>query len=140
MSKKITAQMIFDAAWQAFIIEDRPPAMEKSTDNTRYLCRYLTKDGKKCAVGLCIPDGHPYQSLEANLDELVHDECFYEQSELLFDKSLRGMSRDELFRFQNRLHDDLAEDGEWNTPNKSRRQYYLEIAATYNLAVPGEEV
>lgn len=35
------------------------------------LCRYLTADGNKCAIGLFIPDGHPAQLIQADALGLV---------------------------------------------------------------------
>lgn len=68
--KRITFQDIFDAAWQAFIVEDRPPGVTK--DAAGYTaCRYLTDDGRKCAVGLVIPDGHPAQKHSGPFENIV---------------------------------------------------------------------
>lgn len=39
-------------------------AFRTNISNGRGLCQYLTKDGKKCAVGLFIPDGHTAQNSE----------------------------------------------------------------------------
>lgn len=54
--------------------EDRaivPPARSAVTT-----CRYLTEDGRKCAVGIHIPDGHPAQHLQMTVADLekVHPE------------------------------------------------------------------
>lgn len=34
-------------------------------------CKYLTKDGKKCAIGLFIPDGHDAQDNGDTIDSLL---------------------------------------------------------------------
>jgi hypothetical protein len=119
---KITLQDIFNAAWQAFIVEDRKPAFENLS------CRYLTDDGRRCAVGLCIPDGHPAQLLAMSFDQLALD---YPE---LFDVP----DDCDLDTFQNALHDELIvyESGEWFLSKAEREQAYRLIAAQYNLTVP----
>lgn len=34
-------------------------------------CSYKTNDGKKCFIGLFIPDGHPGQKIEGNASKLI---------------------------------------------------------------------
>lgn len=36
-----------------------------------YACRYLTADGRKCAVGLFIPDGHEAQGYQGAAEDLL---------------------------------------------------------------------
>ena len=40
--------------------------------NKHGVCEYLTKDGKKCAVGIFIPDGHKAQTMEGSVRDLLH--------------------------------------------------------------------
>ena len=40
--------------------------------NEHGVCKYLTKDGKKCAVGIFIPDGHEAQMMEGIVKDLLH--------------------------------------------------------------------
>lgn len=124
--KKITLQDIFNAAWQAFIVEDRPAASEKGT------CSYLTSDGRKCAVGLVIPDGHPTQTEPKTWDTFVSD---YPD---LFDEEILQMSKGALACFQRRLHDSMVGNNEWLCSVEGRRTAYQLIANDYNLTIPGE--
>ena len=125
--KKITLQDIFNAAWQAFVIENKPPAVEHDDDG--WHCRYLTPGGCKCAVGLCIPDGHPAQQSKAPLGMLTID---YPE---LFD--CPGTTR-RLNRFQSRLHDYLVtNDGTWR-PDVNIKREYQGVAKEYGLTIPGE--
>jgi hypothetical protein len=120
----ITLQMIFDAAWQAFIVEGKPPASEN------HACRYLTSDGRKCAVGLCIPDGHPAQKFDKSLPHLL------DKYPDLFGGSLNAYNHDTLNRFQLGLHDELCHRGEWTKDVDARREAYLEVARQFGLVVP----
>ena len=127
----ITAQMIFDAAWQKFIIEEAPPAVREqasSKHHHKYLCSYLTEDGRKCAVGLCIPDGHPLQQSNVTLPYL----CAGEYHKMF---NLTGEQQNTL---QDALHDDLINKntGEWNLPLKKRKDAYVEVAQRFNLTLP----
>lgn len=122
--KKITLQDIFNAAWQAFIVEDRPPAT-----NEQGYCRYLTADGKKCAVGLCIPDGHPAQHCEYTWDEMS------ERHPELWDIDKTYVDFD---FFQRQMHDFLQNHGEWKRDKEDREAHYRSMAARYNLTIPGE--
>jgi hypothetical protein len=124
----ITLQMIFDAAWQAFIVEGKPPAQENNS------CRYLTSDGRKCAVGLCIPDGHPAQHFDRSLPGLLNE---YPD---LFSGALKPYDYDDLNRFQFGLHDDLCHRGEWAEDVEARREAYFEVAKQFGLVVPSSPV
>lgn len=124
--KKITLQDIFNAAWQAFIVEDRPAASENNS------CSYLTSDGRKCAVGLVIPDGHPAQTEPKTWDTFV---CDYPE---LFDEEILQMSKGALACFQRQLHDRMVDDDEWSFSVEGRRTAYRLAARDYNLTIPGE--
>ena len=124
--KKITLQDIFNAAWQAFIVEDRPAASEKGA------CSYLTSDGRKCAVGLVIPDGHPAQVKPGTWNNWVHE---YPD---LFDASVLQMSKHSLFEFQRHLHDSMVSGGTWGFNQEERKGVYRLVASDYNLTIPGE--
>jgi hypothetical protein len=49
--EQLTLQDVFNKNWQCFVIEGQPRAV-----NTNQQCCYKTSDGKKCAIGVCIPD------------------------------------------------------------------------------------
>lgn len=120
--KPITLQRIFDLAWQKFVVEKAPPARGP---NTNGFCQYLTPDGRKCAVGLALPDGHPAQKSGDSLYTLIHE---YPE---LFDISENGGG------IQSALHDDLSNRyGEWVVEDLESR--YRGVAGQYGLTVPGE--
>lgn len=132
--KPITLQGVFDAAWQAFIIEEKPPAVAPSG-----ACCYLTEDGRKCAVGLCIPDGHPAQSRTGSA---------YAMMDAFAD--LRGdLAHEQVLQInaaQQELHDGLASadrptTGQWYNEFKTREAreiIYRNFAQRNRLTVPGE--
>ena len=131
----ITAQMIFNAAWQRFIIEEAPPAVrqrlpEESKEHANYLCCYLTPNGRKCAVGLCLPDGHLIQQSNKTLPYL----CVGEFHKLF------NLSSGEQNTLQSSLHDDLIHKGTglWLNTLEVRKEQYLRIAKVFNLTIPQE--
>lgn len=46
---------------------------ERAFDHDAKVCSYLTPDGRKCAIGVHIPDGHPGQKIGGGVAELVYD-------------------------------------------------------------------
>lgn len=139
----ITLQAIFNAAWAHFIVGDGKPAYDTQEET----CQYLTEDGNKCAVGLCIPDGHQAQKLLGDFQELVGT---YPE---LFDQQIREMWKDvedngysskysspyaSLHNFQSRLHDSMINrvTGSWILSKEQMKDGYLKIAEQYNLTVP----
>ena len=137
VSKRITAQMIFDAAWQAFIIEGKPPAQEQVNElQTDWACRYRTRDGRKCAIGLCIPDGHSYQTSNISLTGLIGEDWHAETP--LFDEEF--FRNDELREsIQGYLHDRNAKNGAWLYSPERLEEIYRNFAKDFKLTIPGEE-
>lgn len=119
--------MIFDKAWQKFIVEQAPPAVKYAEPDGKYLCSYLTPEGTKCAVGLCVPDGHPLQHEGCTLGTAI---VRYPE---LFDPENEVHPSIQLW-----LHDDLIDlkTGKWNESVEQRREKYLEVARLFNLKVP----
>lgn len=134
----ITLQAIFNAAWAHFIVGDGKPAY------FAHACRYLDNNGNKCAVGLCIPDGHEAQSLEGDFQELVEN---YPE---LFDDRILAIYKEtktkhcayntdlSLQNFQYSLHDGLINRNteQWAFSKERMRDEYLDVAKRYNLTVP----
>lgn len=56
--------------WKQEII-DKIDSDFKGQASENQECRYLTSDGKKCVVGLFIPDGHEVQDSRADVVEIV---------------------------------------------------------------------
>lgn len=131
MTKKISLQDIFDAAWQAFIVEDRPPAIGYNG-----ACKYLTEDGKKCAVGLVLPDGHPAQGSGCLFNGLVkgYPDLWDDDVLALCDQN----SNRQLAKFQWWLHDNMCNRGGWTQSKPEREAIYRQVAFDYGLTVPGE--
>jgi hypothetical protein len=131
---KIGLQDIFNAAWQAFIVEDRPPGLTDKGD-----CAYRTDDGRACAVGLCLPDDH-----EATKSGMIFANVVEEWPEL-FDETLIAMADDDeesyrLNDFQDRMHDELINrhTRTWGLTKTERAARYREVARHYGLTVPAE--
>ncbi len=136
-NKRITAQMIFDAAWQAFIVERRPPAQEKN-EFGEWCCCYLTKNGGKCAVGLCIPDGHPFQKETFSFNGLLGEDerASYPIFDDMFHEGRNMRLRDTM---QGYLHDINAQNGEWIYSPERMEQIYRDFAKDNGLTIPGEQ-
>ena len=127
MSEKITFQMIFDRAWQAFIIEDKPPALGAVGN-----CVYENDQGDCCAIGLSLPANHPSRTRLCSFDELVA-----EYPELFADEILKANAA-RLIEFQCNLHDYLVTANTWCCDKAEREQRYREVADAYKLTIPGE--
>lgn len=133
----MTLQAVFNGAWQAFIVEGKPPAVRRNPDygvpgnkDPEFVCCYRTDDGRACAIGLQIPDGHPSLSSPANALALRRD-----YPALFGDKDLDP----EVWRqAQRALHDDLQRIGQWNLTLEQRKAAYVRFADKYRLTIPGE--
>lgn len=128
----ITLQKIFDLAWQKFIVEDALPAAKY------YECSYLLPDGRKCAVGLALPEYHPAQEFFGDFGDLAH-----RQHPELFDKRILTMPIEDLNYFQKALHDDLAgvdadNNAFWLKSLEERKEAYRKVAKKFNLSTPGK--
>ena len=130
---KITPQNVFNAAWQAFIVERKRPSIDGSR------CVYLNNDGDKCAVGLCIPDGHEAQRFTGSVSRLwaKYTNLFEDH----VNQPVDGTFSDDLWvltQAQLQLHDSCIEDGEWKYSPEKMRQTYIDFAQTYKLDIPNE--
>ena len=134
MTKKISLQDIFDAAWQAFIVEDRPPAVGTGGE-----CKYLTDDGRKCAVGLVLPEGHPAQERNCLFLGLVLDYPDLWAEDVLEISNASNDGKKQLYLFQGHLHDKLVYRGQWTKSKAEREAVYRQVASDYGLTVPGEK-
>lgn len=141
----ITLQDIFNAAWKHFVEQDNPPAVNRLGDNN-YTCTYLTGDGRKCAVGLCIPDGHVAQQCICGFSDLIdiNKDLFPTEHAKLHAGDTTGAWPSEhgkYSNFQGMLHDSMVDlyTGKWkskySTPDK-RRANYIEAASRFHLTIP----
>lgn len=126
MNLPITAQQVFTAAWNSFIVGDNPPAMRFDDEEKRWTCSYLTPERNKCVVGLCIPDGHPAQHFKFNVPNLA-----LEYPDLLAPDDIPIIQR-----LQVELHDDLCSIGVWLYSKELRKTKYTYVAREYNLTIP----
>ena len=123
----MTPQEVFNAAWAHFLKEDSRPASElldPDRPDFGYVCSYLTEDGRKCAIGLCIPDGHYAQSNRAPLKGFLDHFNFQQWRP-----------------FQRALHDSMVDlkSGEWSLDYDSadkRETHYRKVAQEYSLNIP----
>lgn len=123
--KPITLQDIFNAAWQAFIVEDKPPA------NTGDGCEYLTADGRRCAVGLVLPE---------DVARAAHSsfQPLHRRHPALFADDVRANDA-RLDEFQAALHDALCDPyqaGVWAQDRDQREEAYRGVAEEFGLTIP----
>lgn len=126
---KITFQSIFNAAWQAFIVEKRPPASDSGG------CKYFMPDGRRCGVGWSLPEEiqeHP---------DFLNYEGFHQlvfRFPDLFDDQIKQTSQPRLYRFQADLHDHLCTTAEsrWNYPPEEMERKYRVVADKFGLTIP----
>ena len=141
---KITLQDIFNAAWQAFIVEDKQPSYIFS-DDVYTGCAYDDGNGNCCAVGLVLPPDHPSRQFFGNFTALVKE---YPE---LFDNSILEMQSSteksffgSLDEFQIDLHDNLVQKNHrtktvtWGFTKEEREKRYRNVALRFNLTIPGE--
>lgn len=123
--QKITLQRIFDAGWQAFVVEGKPWAR---AENHWSICFYDDGKGNCCAVGLCVPPSHPIR------DPKTWGVASRQRSKYpeLFEHDYDDHSLDDL---QRRLHDDLARD-EMIPGSPEVRDAYIQAAEWFGLKVP----
>lgn len=124
MSRPITLQQIFNAAWKHFIIGNGKPAYNPEND----LCLYEDEKGNKCAVGLKLPKKYRLDNI--SFPNLV------DKYPSLFSHNLRLQGYNKLNYFQAQLHDALQVNGKWNYTKKDRRKQYKKIAKEFNLKIP----
>lgn len=127
---KITLQQIFDAAFQAFIIEDRPPCVGPHGG-----CLYDDNKGNACAIGLVIPP-EIIKDVDGTFGSVIAKYSDY------FSEKITDLTFQELDLFQCCLHDSLTKhDGikninKWAMPVIQRLEIYKLVAKAYNLTVP----
>lgn len=130
MTKKITPQRVFDAAWQAFVVEGKPPAQEQDPEDGIWECKYLTNDGRRCAFGFLMTAEDARVNEGASASDII-----------LTGKKLDGPER-QFDALQFDLHDLMCDEGQWSadfdTPDK-RATHYRAVAAEFGFRVPGEE-
>jgi hypothetical protein len=119
-------QTVFDAAWNEFIVNEKPPSVRYDDTTNMFDGAYRGDNGSKCAFGLVLSDDiiDGYEGCAAS--QLIH-----QHKDLFSDEK-------PLQHLQYRLHDGLFNynTGEWKTSLEERRDHYLEVARIYNLTVP----
>lgn len=137
---EITLQDIFDKAWQAFIVENKLPALMIHEDKGYVLCCYDDGNGNSCAVGLALPKDHPARKRTTSFASMV-----YAYPEL-FARSVTSytwtiLGYETLDNFQRDLHDGMVDYDTMNWSEEfqdveNRKNRYLEVAKEFNLKVP----
>lgn len=133
LAERLSFQNIFNLAWQRFIVEDAPPAVERDPDNPEYdyRCRYRTSEGRACAVGVALTDEEAKKVEGIGFCDVV-----YERLGLPPDGVDSGKCRG----LQSALHDVLVNTvtGTWAFSKEQRIESYREVAKKFNLTIPGE--
>lgn len=128
--EKISIQSIFNAAWQAFIVEGKPPSADDMGS-----CKYRGPNGGMCAVGLCLPDG---VARRADKSAMTLAAVVRRWPDLFVDELVDLASDDEsaLTRIQLNLHDTLQSEGQWEYSPSQLRARYERFAKKHNLTIP----
>jgi len=92
--------------------------------NNKGMCLYLDANGRKCAVGALIPNGHPAQRSLGDVDNLI----------LNHRKLFKAKDAGFLYTCQRELHDKFANLEEWS-PIKFEVAA-IRVAPLYGLKVP----
>ena len=123
----ITNQEIFDKAWQAFVVEQRPASVCYDSDGDLDSCLYRDPNGNRCAIGLCIPDDQYDPGIERRCPHDLHYDFDIEFEDVEFAKTA-----------QEALHDCITE--QLGKPEEAEfvRERYLEFARDWDLEVPEE--
>jgi|JI10StandDraft_1071094.scaffolds.fasta_scaffold22596_13 hypothetical protein len=138
MIKKITPQRTFNAAWQAFIVEDKPPAIYGDGDNVS--CYYNDGHGNCCAFGLVMPEDRAIEiGGGVSIDTVMnaYPELFNLDSwRKVGDFTLAAVRKAEYFQAE--LHDSLIDYSKrtWKFSRQEREVHYRNFAAKYKLSIP----
>lgn len=123
-----TLQDLFSAAWCHFVVAKDPFAFDKDYNK----CGYQLEDGRRCIIGVSLPD-----ELIALIGPTHNNECIVHVCDA-FDEVEEYLSlcpRDAVTRLQN-IHDynfNLADP--YGQVESDLRRY----ASDYHLAIPNEE-
>lgn len=132
MKRTVTVQEVFNAAWQAFVVEGRPFAVSPDkNDDGVYPCLYRGPNGTKCAIGLIIPDEEYDSSFENERANKVLERLGYD-----FEPLFVRYSRIDADAVQLELHDNPARIHEFDQDREQLRSYYRGVAAKWGLTVP----
>ena len=125
----ITNQEIFDKAWQAFVVEQRPASVGQPDDGVglSLSCLYRGPDGSRCAIGLCIPDDLYDPCMERQGPQDLHCDFDIEFEDTNFATAAQEVLHDEIH-----THLGKPEEAEFI------RERYLEFARDWDLEVPEE--
>lgn len=125
----IANQEIFNRAWQAFIVEGRPPSTGavNNDPSSPPRCQYRAEGGRRCAIGLCIPDEMYDPGMEGHAVPLMAETFGIRFESVLF--------ADEA---QSELHDDVIGLLGREEDADALRNIYLDFARYWGLEVPSE--
>jgi len=71
----LSMQETFDTVVTHLHTQGSPAEITKVNDygDVRRVCLYLTEDGRKCAIGCLIPDGHTAQRCDGDVEGLLEE-------------------------------------------------------------------
>ncbi len=117
-------QTLFNNAWQHFIVGDGQPAFSVQDK----MCWYLTADGRKCAIGVSIPDGQNGEQIEhIHVGKLIRSGAV---------PALKGADVNFAINLQD-CHDIPAREGYIGDKFKASMKLRMEVLADkYGLQVP----
>lgn len=133
--KKITFQDIFNAAWQAFIVERKPPSMKPYTMTPDEVeCSYDDGKGGRCAVGLVLPEEVLAKDL-GSFDNVVA------RHRGLFADDVVQTKPWSLNQFQYHLHDMHCQKAttnniKWDIDHDELKKRFIRVANRFNCKVP----
>lgn len=133
MKRIVTAQEMFDAGWQAFVVEGRPWSLDISKD----LCRYRGPNGAKCLGGLMIDD----DDYDPRIEEQECGDAFKLIDYEFDDQGLTDEDGSELYEdnMQIQLHDVLYVCDA--VPGSPEVKYaYVNFANRFGLTIPNSSV
>jgi hypothetical protein len=125
----VTNQEVFDRVWDYFITKGNPPAVSDEGFGSVKLCRYRTKDGRRCAIGCLIPDELYEEGLEG---------CparFIPHASPALEELFAGVSTELLTRLQVK-HDTCAKEGDETSFTQQYALKLRDIAGKHDLQVP----
>lgn len=113
---------VWESAFWNFIVLGREPAVENGS------CRYLTSDGRKCAFGLLIPDGHEGQKRRIPADLFCAIYGLFERPTEHNPAILQGMLHDSIWHYKEGCY-------RWKYPKPLMASIYIIAAEKFNLKV-----
>lgn len=139
--KPLTLQELFDNAWQHFVVEGH------LTSIVGEVCRYRTSDGRKCIVGVSIPEDLYSPYLEGvgaqvfnNDDAMEYVTAAQAAAAVRVQPLFEGLHFNALSEFQT-VHDNLARSRNWTEEDipelqEAFKRDLIQFATKWDLQIP----